>query len=494
VNELAPARLGDGGKPEPQGLLDRAVGNLRDLWRGIADQLSYPEDGVAIAAGDLKELRSHMHACLDVRGGEVTARARAATLGHDYLALPADGRAAFLRLLAEEFGPPEGDIEAAARDYLDAPASERRRAVRALRASLESPRTRLLTQFNALPEGVKFLVDMRAELLRLAREDAVYAPVLDELTALLRSWFDIGFLELRRITWDAPASLLEKLIAYEAVHEIASWDDLKDRLDSDRRCFAFFHPRMPEEPLIFVEVALTSGIAGNIQELLDPEAPVLDSQAADTAIFYSISNAQRGLAGISFGNFLIKRVVELLSAEFGNLRRFATLSPIPGFAEWLGEHTVDELLTAAERKALPNRDGDQHPLSLARSPHWHGNAYLAKALKEPLTRLAARYLLREKRKDGRVRDPVAHFHLTNGARVEQIDWLGDTSPKGLRESLGLMVNYLYRMDAIEANHEAYSGEGKVMAASAIRSLAARGVRKNKEKDKDRSKKTGSAAA
>ncbi|MEQ8699526.1 MAG: malonyl-CoA decarboxylase, partial [Bauldia litoralis] len=461
----------------------------------IADQIGYADDGSPIAAGDLKELRDHMRACLDVRGGEVSARARAAALGRDYLDLTAEGRAAFLRLLAEEFGPDTKTLDAAAKGYIDAGPEARDAAIRAMRAALDSPRARLLTQFNALPEGVKFLVDMRAELLRLAREDGVFRPVLDDLTALLRSWFDIGFLELRRITWDAPASLLEKLIAYEAVHEIASWDDLKDRLDSDRRCFAFFHPRMPEEPLIFVEVALTNGIAGDIQALLDPRAPVLDPGAADTAIFYSISNAQRGLAGISFGNFLIKRVVELLSAEFGNLRRFATLSPIPGFAEWLGEHTVDELLTAAERKALPNRDGDQHPLSLARSPHWHQNAYLTKALKEPLTRLAARYLLREKRGDGRrVRDPVAHFHLTNGAQVEQLDWLGDTSPKGMRESLGLMVNYLYRMDAIEANHEAYSGEGKVSAASSIRSLAARGVRKAKAKDKDKDKKNGEQAA
>jgi malonyl-CoA decarboxylase len=482
VNELVPL-AGGAGAPEPQSLLDRAVGNLRDLWRGIADQLSQPDDG-AIAAGDLKALRRHMQACLDARGGEVTARARAAVLGHDYLALEADGRAAFLRLLAEEFGPAPEAIAAAARGYLVA-AADRDGAVRALRAALESPRVRLLTQFNVLPEGVKFLVDVRAELLRLASGDPVFAPVRDELTALLRSWFDVGFLELRRITWDAPASLLEKLIAYEAVHEIASWDDLKDRLDSDRRCFAFFHPRMPEEPLIFVEVALTSGIAGNIQALLDPNAPVLDPAAADTAIFYSISNAQRGLAGISFGNFLIKRVVELLSAEFPNLRRFATLSPLPGFADWLGEHSVEDLLTAAERKALPNRDGDQHPLSLTRSPHWYGNAYLAKALKEPLTRLAARYLLRATRPDGRLRDSVAHFHLTNGARVERIDWLGDTSPKGLRESLGVMVNYLYQMDAIEANHEAYSGEGKVTAASAVRGLAAR-----KSKAKGRGKGSG----
>ena len=205
------------------------------------------------------------------------------------------------------------------------------RSQRELRTALNAPRIKLLTQFNALPEGVKFLVDMRAELLRFGREDRGLVGLEADLKGLLAAWFDIGFLELKRITWDSPAALLEKLSVYEAVHQVRSWTDLKNRLDSDRRCFAFFHPRMPSEPLIFVEVAMVSGMAADVQALLDVKAPVIDPRSADTAIFYSISNAQRGLAGISFGGFLIKRVVDQLSAEFPKLKTFATLSPIPGF-------------------------------------------------------------------------------------------------------------------------------------------------------------------
>src|SRR5690606_7075814 len=219
----------------------------------------------------------------------------------------------------------------------------------------EPPRMALLTQFNALQEGVKFLVDMRGELMTLVREDPDLRGLEADLKRLLASWFDVGFLDLRRITWHAPASLLEKLINYEAVHEIRSWADLKNRLDSDRRCYAFFHPRMPDEPLIFVEVALVTGMAADVHVLLDEQSPVEDPALADTAIFYSISNAQKGLAGISFGNFLIKRVVDDLSGEFKNLRTFATLSPIPGFCRWLHariEAEGDDLLTEAEIRSL----------------------------------------------------------------------------------------------------------------------------------------------
>ena len=200
----------------------------------------------------------------------------------------------------------------------------------------------MLTQFNALPEGVKFLVDMRAELMTMARRDPVLAGLELDLKALLASWFDIGFLELTRITWDAPAALLEKLIVYEAVHEIRSWTDLKNRLEADRRCFAYFHPRMPEEPLIFVEVALVQGMSDNVQSLLDEARRSAIRSTADTAIFYSISNCQRGLAGISFGDFLIKRVVDSLAAELPHVKTYATLSPIPGFRAWLDQRLIEE--------------------------------------------------------------------------------------------------------------------------------------------------------
>ena len=222
-------------------------------------------------------------------------------------------------------------------------------AERALRDALEPPRITLLRQFNALPEGVKFLVDLRAELIDLGRSEPLLAGLGEDLRRLLANWFDIGFLELQRITWESPAALLEKLMAYEAVHEIRGWTDLKNRLEADRRCFAYFHPRMPDEPLIFVEVALVSGMASDVNALLDEAAPVDDPQAADTAIFYSISNCQRGLAGISFGDFLIKRVVDALATELPRLKVFATLSPIPGFRAWLDAQLAaapDELLAA----------------------------------------------------------------------------------------------------------------------------------------------------
>jgi malonyl-CoA decarboxylase len=335
---------------------------------------------------------------------------------------------------------------------------------------------KLLTQFNALPEGIKFLVDLRSDVIRYAKDDPSLAPLGEDLKGLLAAWFDVGFLDLRQITWDSPASLLEKLSAYEAVHEMRDWSDLKNRLDADRRCFAFFHPRMPNEPLIFVEVALVSGLADNIQALLDVNAPAGDPRMADAAIFYSISNAQKGLAGISFGDFLIKRVVDLLSAEFPRLKTFATLSPIPGFAAWLNQVLGEGepgLLAAAERKALAGAQGRGNKGTLKQvlsSSDWVGDSNLARALRAPLLRLCARYLLQAKRENGRALDSVAHFHLSNGARIERLDWLADTSPKGLRQSAGIMVNYLYRRADIEANHEAYAGEGFIAASSSVSGL------------------------
>jgi malonyl-CoA decarboxylase len=280
---------------------------------------------------------------------------------------------------------------------------------------------------------------------------------------LFTSWFDIGLLTLERIDWGSPAALLEKLIAYEAVHEIQSWTDLKNRLDSDRRCYAFFHPRMPGEPLIFVEVALVAGMADNIQKLLDERAPHVDPATADAAIFYSISNTQTGLRGISFGNFLIKRVVDSLSHELPNLKSFATLSPIPGFRAWLDRQLADgesALLTPAKKSDLQ---------AVLADPAWAQEEAIAGALAPTMRRLCAYYLLQEK-SNGQPLDPVARFHLANGARVERLNWLADSSPKGLQESAGLMVNYLYRLVDIETNHEAYVAEGRIAAAPAVKSL------------------------
>ncbi|MFA7430551.1 MAG: malonyl-CoA decarboxylase [Rhodospirillaceae bacterium] len=462
---------------------------LSTLWRGlmpartedIADDLR-PDLPVA----DVEKVRAQMDACLDGFGGDVSARSRAAQLGQAYLSLDPTGKERFLRLLAEAYNTDHDIVRSAARTLLEAKDdAARMRAEQALRKVLVAPRVHLLTQFNALPNGVKFLVDMRDDLLAMGSNDIVLQGLAQDLRTLLANWFDVGFLELRRITWDSPASVLEKIIAYEAVHAIRSWDDLKNRLDSDRRLYGFFHPKMPGEPLIFVQVALVEGLSGNIQGLLDEGAPVGDPAQADTAIFYSISNAQRGLAGISFGNFLIKRVVETLSGEFPRLKTFATLSPMPGFRKWLNERLAtgaDDLLLPAEQKALAAvarvRGGELSKGGLKDmllQPNWHKDDDLAEALKVPLMRLGARYLAAERlppRNGGAVtaRDPVAHFHLTNGARIDRLNWLADTSENGLRQSAGLMVNYLYKLNEIERNHETYSGQGKAMLSSGVKAL------------------------
>ena len=468
-------------------LLNRTVQNLREAWRDMADWgggLLSNAPSPNLPEKEVETLKAQMRDCLEARGGEVSARARAANLGRVYLSLNPKGRKRFLQILATEFDIDRRVVAKAVAklQQAGAGAEERAKLERALHRALQPPRLRLLAQLNALPEGFHFLVDLRAELLEWRRDDPALAALERDLLSLLVSWFDVGFLELRRITWDSPASLLEKLFVYEAVHPIRDWNDLKNRLGSDRRCFAFFHPRMPDEPLIIVQVALVNGISDNVHTLLDEAAPVVDPHAADTAIFYSISNAHEGLSGISFGNFLIKRVVDELTTEFKNLKVFATLSPIPGFREWLGgkldeagKDVEAESLTAADRKALAAAAGTgTEPTSLKtvlHSPAWNQKPELAKALKQPLQRLCARYLAKEKREGhGTALDRVAHFHLSNGARIERLNWLADTSAKGLSQSAGMMVNYLYKLDDIEANHEAYRGEGKVTTSSAIRSL------------------------
>ena len=461
-------------------VVDRTIGRLRAAWRDIAGQTrgAAPPMRPELTSDDMERVREQLRACLEGRGGEVAARARAAELGRTYLGLNAEGRERFLRLLADEFDVDRAAITQAASGFLAASTHrDKESAEEALRAALDAPRRRLLTQFNALPEGVKFLVDMRAELMALARGDRALAGLERDLRALLRGWFDIGFLELKRITWNSPAALLEKLTAYEAVHEIRSWADLKHRLEADRRCLAFFHPRMPDEPLIFVEVALVKGISSSIQTLLDESAPVEDPREADTAIFYSISNCQRGLAGISFGNFLIKRVADDLAAELPQLETFATLSPIPGFRAWLDARLAKqeaELLLPTEREtlaALLGGGGAGGLAGLLAQTGWHADPEVAEAMRVPLMRLCARYLLAEKGAQGRALDLVEHFHLTNGARVERLNWLADLSPKGLQQSAGIMVNYLYRLADVEGNHEAYTGEGRVAASSAVKTLA-----------------------
>jgi malonyl-CoA decarboxylase len=456
----------------PIGLFDRAIRRITTVWQGMAASVSNDGD---------ESIAAQMRACLDGRGGEVSARNRAAKLAQTYLALDEEGRTAFLHTLATLDSDPAAVATAYARLTAADDPAERATATAALRRALEPPRVRLLTQFTTIPDGMKFVVDLRATLLARVKGDPYLAAMDSDLRALLANWFDVGFLELVRIDWSSPASLLERLVGYEAVHEIRSWSDLKNRLDSDRRCYALFHPRMPAEPLIFVEVALVKGLAGSVQRLLDKKAPLLDVKSADTAIFYSISNCQRGLAGISFGNFLIKRAVAVLGEEYRNIKQFSTLSPIPGFRKWLDARLVAEdpaLLSAEETAtlmALLPEDGrpETGPLALkavlARRG-WPRDSAVVKVLEPVLTRLAARYLLVESN-GKRALDPVAHFHLSNGARVEKLTLLGDTSEKGVKESATLMVNYLYDPAKIEDYHEDYAGEGKRNATTTVRRLA-----------------------
>jgi malonyl-CoA decarboxylase len=462
--------------PSPDAsLFDRALKRIVGAFRDVTGTAAEPAD----------EAAALLAACLQGKGGEVSARARAARLAQLYLAMEPEARRKFLLKLAGYDADPEAVI--AAMDAVRAALDEAARATAKarLRRALEPPRVKLLTQFTSLPDGMKFLVDLREVLLVEARAEPRLAPLEADLKALLVAWFDVGFLDLRRIDWTTtPAALLEKLVGYEAVHAIRGWRDLKNRLDSDRRCYAFFHPRMPDEPLIFVEVALVKGLADSVQRLLDLGAPLLEASEADTAIFYSISNCQRGLDGISFGNFLIKRVVDLLGGEFRNLKQFATLSPLPGFRRWLDARLDDEeaLLSPDESEALASALGEDAPedgraalRALLARRGWHKDAALLEAARPVLERLAARYLLAEAAGEGRgarrARDPVAHFHLSNGARVERLNLLADVSDKGFRDSATLMVNYLYDPAQIEANHEAYVGEGKRAAATALKRLA-----------------------
>lgn len=459
-------------------LWTRTLTRLRD-WRGDPVAGVRPLNvSVNLAGDDLETIAKQIDACLDGRGGAVSARLRAAELGRAYLSLDQAGRLRFFTLLAERFDVDEAAVDDAARELAEADNdADRVLARRTLRRNLATPRIDLFRQFNSLDRGVKFLVDMRADLLRLLRDNPALQGVEDDLQDLLRAWFDVGFLEMAQITFNSPASLLEKLIAYEAVHEIQSWADLKNRLDSDRRCFSFVHPNMPDEPLIFVEVALINGMADNVHMLLDEAAPATDPDLADTAIFYSISNCQQGLAGVGFGDFLIKRVVGRLSQRMPNLKTFATLSPIPGFRRWLDRQLDDdaELLTEVQGrliKAIAREDDANVALrKLLANDAWPNDHDIEGALREPLLTLAARYLTLEKDGRGRPRDPVARFHLNNGARIERLNWLGDRSSSGLGQAAGMMVNYLYNLDHIERNHEAYRGEAKIAVASSVTRLA-----------------------
>lgn len=410
-----------------------------------------------------KGARSIDRLCEDLLSGrgEASGMALAQAVLEAWQRLDRPGRLAFFNLLKERFGPDSDKLDEAIERYRETPDAT---AIAALHLASEPRRQELLRRLNLAPEGTHVLVQMREALFEAMETEPELKAIDTDFRHLFGSWFNRGFLVLRRIDWRTPANVLEKIIRYEAVHEIQGWDDLRRRLEpADRRCFAFFHPQLVDEPLIFVEVALTTAIPRSIDELLEPERKVLPAQQATTAVFYSISNCQEGLRGISFGNFLIKQVAEDLKRELPGLDTFVTLSPVPGFARWLTGVTAepgDFHLTNEERSELGRSAGETISLDDA-----------ARAARDKLLgQMAAQYLLRARAASGRVIDPVARFHLGNGARLERINVGGNLSARGLRESHGVMVNYRYDLDDIETNHEAFATRDTVVASSSVRKL------------------------
>ncbi|MBD9489436.1 malonyl-CoA decarboxylase [Ensifer sp. ENS11] len=394
--------------------------------------------------------------------GEASGMALAVEILQRWAAMEPAEQTAFMRLLHERFDANATELERAVERYR---ANRNADTAMALHQAAEPRRQELIRRLNLAPKGTAKLVAMRERLLEMKGEAEEFRSVDADFAHLFSSWFNRGFLTLRPIDWSTPADILEKIIQYEAVHEIAGWEELRRRLaPEDRRCFAFFHPRLADEPLIFVEVALAKSIPSTIADVLQEDRLQIRAKDATTAIFYSISNCQNGLRGISFGNFLIKQVVEDLRRDLPGLKTFVTLSPVPGFAGWLAKlrKDGDPELTAQTLTTLGHLD----------EPGWADDPQLARTAEAVLLPLAARYFLKERNGSGRPVDPVARFHLGNGARLEQLNFLADQSPKAMRQSHGLMVNYLYQLDDIEANHEALAQHGEVAASSKVKSLIA----------------------
>jgi malonyl-CoA decarboxylase len=434
--------------PAKPSLLRRLLGSIAPAW---------PGDSARATVRGARRAIWLCHALLSERGDVSGARlAREALAAYQQLGNAA--RDLFFDLLIEEFSPDPQEVGRAADAYRQDPSQAN---LVGLQRAVEPRRQELFRRLNMVPGGTAVLLELRLRVLRRLGERPHYAGIDADLTHLFSSWFNLGFLVLQRIDWRTSAQVLEKLIKYEAVHAIQGWPDLRRRLQADRRCYAFFHPVLPDEPIIFIEVALTRGVITRVQPLLDLNSPVADPLLADCAIFYSITNCQEGLRGVSFGNLLIKQVVEDLGREFPRLKTFATLSPLPGFRAWLTDQA------------------DQYPdlagwLTRIEAPGWSqgwspGGAGSAE-LQRQLMRLCAYYLLHAKQGRDPV-DPVARFHLGNGARLERLNWLGDTSESGMRRSAGLMVNYVYRLAEVERNHESYAREGRIVAARRFEVLA-----------------------
>ncbi|TXM75558.1 MCD, Malonyl-CoA decarboxylase MCD [Methylobacterium sp. WL69] len=447
-----------------------AISFFGDLLQTISDR---GRDLIGFGRGDLAaraNAQELVKLCEDLisRRGEASGVALARLILDRYASLARPERASFLRMVATEFAADHAAVDEAIAAYRAAPS---RAALGVLHDAAEPRSQELIRRLNLARDGTLALVRMREDLFGLRRSlrdeeaDPDLVDAADSLDSdfehLFASWFNRGFLVLRHIDWTTPAHILEKIIRYEAVHAIADWDDLRRRIEPrDRRCFAFFHPALVDEPLIFVEVALTAAIAPAIAPILAHERDLLPPRAATTAIFYSISNCQKGLAGVTFGNFLIKQVVEDLAREIPTLKTFVTLSPVPGFATWL-----DRERRADAPQGLTHEDVEA--LRAIDEPDWFSDKAKAEAVRKAMIPAAAAYFFRAKNERGKPLDPVARFHLGNGARLERLNFLGDVSPKGLGQSRGLMVNYLYDLSAIEKNHETYANLGTVAASSAV---------------------------
>lgn len=441
------------------GLLDSVIERSRMI--GARAARLAPRGPQARGADPVASLRDDARALLSGRG-EASGMATAARLLARFAALDEAGRLAFFTCLANDFDPDRDALRVAWRTYEDTDTPD---AFRALTRAIEPPRQELFRRLNRAPGGTAALVTMRAQLLAAMAKAPGLACVDDDLVHLLQSWFNRGFLVMRRIDWSTSADLLERIIRYEAVHKIGDWDELRRRLlPSDRRCYAFFHPALVDEPLIFVEVALTRAIPSSIQHLLAQDRTEVPGHRATTAVFYSISNCQPGLKGVSFGNFLIKQVVEELSRELPGLKTFVTLSPVPRFRRWLA--------AAARDPAAHGLGGvDLRDLAALDAPEWDQHEAAVQVLQPLILSLAHHYFLTAKAADGQPFDPVARFHLGNGARLEHIHWMGDNSPNGLSQSAGIMVNYLYDLRSVEPNHEGYANQRKLVTSDAINRAA-----------------------